>query len=848
MKIEMDHPPKSEVLSSIPESPDGKDQVVLIIDTGRTNQTMSTDGGVDNLRNRMSKDKKKVRIDDPTEPDEQQEVVNDLLGSTQFRRELTLANIYQGNGNVGSSKSFSVDSDTLEIDWNDDRTRKSGGDEIELGTNSSRSPEKQSFAEEKAEITTNRVPTLSRSMYSKPKSRFVEARQRPLNAVEGSASPLLQRSPDRGASTTPRASPFRQKSPDRTSVNTPRATTPRTIAEEEEDDPFKDDDFLDKNKKREVGMCLLLEWTAFVVLVAMLISSLTVPRLVHHMILGLEMWKWCLMVLVIFCGRLVSGWFISTLVFMVERNFILRKRVLYFVYGLRMSVQNCIWLALLILAWSLLFDPQVERSTKSHKVLSYVTRLLAAFFVAAIIWLFKILLVKVMASTFHVNTFFERIQESIFHQYVLGTLSGPPVMEIQQSLRDDRKLPKSSTDDKMPVGGVQVSFRSTGASKRRAGAGVKEEVNTDVINVEELHKLNQKNVSAWKMKRLMKVIRHSGISTISNTIDESEHRRDTEITSELQAIAAAKSTFKNVAKQGAKYIEEEDLLRFLKKSEVELIFPQFEGAIETGKIKKPALKNWVVNVYLERKSLAHSLNDTKTAVKQLHQIANAIVSVIMIIVILLVLGIATSHVILLVSSQLVLAGFIFGNTCKTVFEAIVFVFVMHPFDVGDRCVVDGVQMIVEEMNILTTVFLRYDNEKIYYPNSALATKPISNFYRSPEMGDSVEFTVDASTSIEKIGALKERIVKYLESKPQHWHPKHSVVVLDIQNLSTMKMALYTQHTINHQNMGEKSNRRSELVLEMKKFLEELDIQYHLLPQEIHIKFVGSATNQIPLQC
>lgn len=64
------------------------------------------------------------------------------------------------------------------------------------------------------------------------------------------------------------------------------------------------------------------------------------------------------------------------------------------------------------------------------------------------------------------------------------------------------------------------------------------------------------------------------------------------------------------------------------------------------------------------------------------------------------------------------------------------------------------QMIVEEMNILTTVFMWYENEKIYYPNSALATKPISNFYRNPEMGDSVEFTVDASTSIEKIGALE----------------------------------------------------------------------------------------------
>ena len=73
-----------------------------------------------------------------------------------------------------------------------------------------------------------------------------------------------------------------------------------------------------------------------------------------------------------------------------------------------------------------------------------------------------------------------------------------------------------------------------------------------------------------------------------------------------------------------------------------------------------------VNAYLERKSLSHSFNDTKTSIKQLHQIANAIVIVIMIIVILLVLRIATSHVILLLSSQLVLESFIFWNSCKTV--------------------------------------------------------------------------------------------------------------------------------------------------------------------------------------
>lgn len=66
-------------------------------------------------------------------------------------------------------------------------------------------------------------------------------------------------------------------------------------------------------------------------------------------------------------------------------------------------------------------------------------------------------------------------------------------------------------------------------------------------------------------------------------------------------------------------------------------------------------------------------------------------------------------------------------------------------------------MFVEEMNILSTVFLRFDNEKIYYPNSVLLTKPISNFRRSPDMSDTVDFTIDVSTSFDNITALRKAI-------------------------------------------------------------------------------------------
>lgn len=65
------------------------------------------------------------------------------------------------------------------------------------------------------------------------------------------------------------------------------------------------------------------------------------------------------------------------------------------------------------------------------------------------------------------------------------------------------------------------------------------------------------------------------------------------------------------------------------------------------------------------------------------------------------------------------------------------------------------------MNILTTVFMRNDDEKIIYPNCVLAKKPIINHYRSPDIGDStVEFCVHISTPLEKIATMKEKIKRF----------------------------------------------------------------------------------------
>lgn len=99
-----------------------------------------------------------------------------------------------------------------------------------------------------------------------------------------------------------------------------------------------------------------------------------------------------------------------------------------------------------------------------------------------------------------------------------------------------------------------------------------------------------------------------------------------------------------------------------------------------------------VNAFRERRALALTLNDTKTAVDKLHHMVNVIFGILILILWLIVLGIASSKFFIFLSSQIVVVAFIFGNTCKTIFEAIIFLFVMHPFDVGDRCEIDGMQV------------------------------------------------------------------------------------------------------------------------------------------------------------
>lgn len=372
------------------------------------------------------------------------------------------------------------------------------------------------------ERKSTRTVMLSKELVkTRTKSRLVEASlpSAPASAAAAAASGRFSEAE-------------RKCSPKSSARHSSHRTSHRTEAEGEEEDPFKDIDAGDKFRQGKLTPITVAQWVAFFVVMGSLICSVVVRELKVRQLWGLELWKWFLLVLVVLCGRLVSGWLIRILVIIFEKNFLLRKKVMYFVYGLRKGVQNCLWLGLVLLAWKLMFDPRVKRTTSNYKALLLVTRLLQCFLLAAFIWLLKILLVKSLASSFHVTTFFDRIQESLFNQHVLEALSGPPRLDLV--------------------------FESPSFHGKAAKTATQKDQKTDTkISIEDLQKISTRNVSPGLMKRLMHLVRHPGLGTLVTTIDESvcvdQDSEDIEINSELEAKAAAKRIFRNVAQQDSKY-------------------------------------------------------------------------------------------------------------------------------------------------------------------------------------------------------------------------------------------------------------------------------------------------------
>ncbi|KAJ1728327.1 hypothetical protein LPJ61_004092, partial [Coemansia biformis] len=178
------------------------------------------------------------------------------------------------------------------------------------------------------------------------------------------------------------------------------------------------------------------------------------------------------------------------------------------------------------------------------------------------------------------------------------------------------------------------------------------------------------------------------------------------------------------------YLIVDDFLPFFEKEEDAIKAFELFDKDNNGDISRREMRDRVLMIYKERRLLLSDLSDMSQVVGKLDLFLTAFALVIIIIIALMVFGLDALKTLATLGTMFVAWSFIFGATFKNVFECIIFLFQVHPYDVGDTVVIATDNLTVSKIRLLSTVFFKTDGTYTIYPNSVLATMKIQNLRRS----------------------------------------------------------------------------------------------------------------------
>jgi small-conductance mechanosensitive channel len=159
-------------------------------------------------------------------------------------------------------------------------------------------------------------------------------------------------------------------------------------------------------------------------------------------------------------------------------------------------------------------------------------------------------------------------------------------------------------------------------------------------------------------------------------------------------------------------------------------------------------------------------------------------------------------------------SFVFAATCQEFLGSCIFLFVKHPFDIGDRVDVTEEKLVVERISLLYTVFKRVSNGKlVQIPNIVLNNLWVDNITRSKAMREQISIFVHFETSFEDIKALKDEMHTFVTDKENNrdYLPDIDIEVIGIAELNKMELRIEIKHKSNWANESIRAARRSKFM-------------------------------------
>ncbi|KAM0523335.1 hypothetical protein ACHAPE_001830 [Trichoderma viride] len=288
------------------------------------------------------------------------------------------------------------------------------------------------------------------------------------------------------------------------------------------------------------------------------------------------------------------------------------------------------------------------------------------------------------------------------------------------------------------------------------------------------------------------------------------------------AHSLARLIYRSLVREGRDTVHLEDLqIAFETVEEAEAAFSMFDKDLN-GDISVDEFETVCNEIQLEKKAIAASLKDLDSVIQKLDKVFLVIIVIIAVIVFVAILSDSTAAGLASAGSSVLGLAWVLQATAQEFLQSIIFVFIKHPFDVGDRVTIygntgatlTGDDYYVTEISLLYTEFKKMQGHIVQAPNSLLNTVFILNQRRSNGLSDSIPLEMRFGTPGHLIEELKARMLEFVQANKRDYQPSIITEMTGFKEVRSCTMNIVFFHKSSFQNELLRLNRHNKFVTEL----------------------------------
>ncbi|CAG8010719.1 unnamed protein product [Penicillium olsonii] len=215
-----------------------------------------------------------------------------------------------------------------------------------------------------------------------------------------------------------------------------------------------------------------------------------------------------------------------------------------------------------------------------------------------------------------------------------------------------------------------------------------------------------------------------------------------------------------------------------------------------------------------RKALNHSMHDVDQAIRVLDNLLMCVAGLVGVLVFISFVTTGFGTVIAAGATSLLSLSFVFSVTAQEVLGSCIFLFVKHPFDIGDRVEVSDKPFIVDRISLLFTVFRNVTDHRVtQVPNNILNSLWVDNFTRANAMHEQLTVPVAFDTSFAEVQMLRQEMENFVRDKEncRDFQPDVDIELGGVGDMDKLQLRVDIRHKSNWSNETVRAARRSKFL-------------------------------------